>query len=152
MARKFKVLRVVDDILHEVERSYKVDAGKPTEKDVAFAYILPKDAECFKKLVARLSGEDLVQAYQYYWYGLDLAARGGERPREAVRSTIIRIKGKDTDLLSLPLPKVCSILTGALAQKELGVRVPNLGAFEYTLERLQTDGKVVVKNGVVSPK
>jgi len=152
MARKFTVIQKNADGTMEIEATMRDGAGKDA-KLIPFRYTIAQDAKAFQGLVTKATGDTLESMYQSYWYGEDLAARSGARPSTAVETTIVKVKGKDIDLLSFPLDKLVPFLNaklGAVAADRLlnpDARVP--GAVETTIKKLVEQGKVKSVNGKV---
>lgn len=120
------------------------------------SYSMLKDAEAFRRAVANAkSGAvdendkpakgSLEWFYNFYDYALGLDERADVRKAVAVQSTIIRIKGKDFDLMSLPTEKLIPGVNGALlTEATTGKIAPS--AFKVAKAKLLESGKARLVN------
>lgn len=139
MAREIKVVAEAG-LLHTIEVDMK--EGKEIRK---IRYDRVKSPDAFKSYIASATGDTLSGAYAMYCYGVDLKARGSQREPVVAETTVVRIKGKEIDLMSFPPEKLIPFLNAKHAAFEadrlLNPEAKYAVAFATATKQLLADGK-----------
>lgn len=147
MARKFEETKVAGNY-HTIVVEMK--DGKETKK-VEYSRI--KSPDSLKLVLPTLDSEHLAAVYDAYCYGVDLAARASNREASAPETTIIRIKGKEIDLMSFPadrlIPAINAKFAALAAEKLLNPDAKLATAFATARKRLIESGSASDKNGAL---
>jgi len=145
MARKYTEVKVAGHY-HTVEATMK--DGK---EEIKFSFEKIKNAESLKAVLPTLTAEQVAEVYDNYVYGADLKARAANRPASVVETTIIRIKGKEIDLMSFPpeklIPAINAKVAALAAEKALNPDAKVPAAFATARKLLVEKGLAKESNG-----